>query len=123
MFDDIQRADDLNLLDLQKELSSFSQNSDLEDFTISQYDPNASPVMIVALRNERIENMDELRKVAENYVRNELVRIEGVADVRDESDRQGMRIVFSLFSFAKHWRLCALAVGSLRFSPHPGTHE
>ena len=69
-------------LDLQKELSSFSQNSDLEDFTISQYDPNASPVMIVALRNERIENMDELRKVAENYVRNELVRIEGVADVR-----------------------------------------
>ena len=69
-------------LDLQKELSSFSQNSDLEDFTISQYDPNASPVMIVGLRNPRIENMDELRKVAENYIRNELVRIEGVADVR-----------------------------------------
>ena len=69
-------------LDLQKELSSFSQNSDLEDFTISQYDPNASPVMIVGLRNPLIENMDELRKVAENYVRNELVRIEGVADVR-----------------------------------------
>lgn len=69
-------------LDLQKELNSFSQNSDLEDFTISQYDPNAAPVMIVGLRNERITNMDELRKVAENYIRNELVRIEGVADVR-----------------------------------------
>jgi HAE1 family hydrophobic/amphiphilic exporter-1 len=69
-------------LDLQKELNSFSQNSDLEDFTISQYDPNASPVMIVGLKNDRITNMDELRKVAENYIRNELVRIEGVADVR-----------------------------------------
>ena len=69
-------------LDLQKELSSFSQNSDLESFTISQYDPNASPVMVVGLKNDRIENMDELRKVAENYIRNELVRIEGVADVR-----------------------------------------
>jgi len=69
-------------LDLQKELNSFSQNSDLEDFTISQYDPNASPVMVVGLKNDRIENMDELRKVAENYIRNELVRIEGVADVR-----------------------------------------
>ncbi len=69
-------------LDLQKELNSFSQNSDLEDFTISQYDPNAAPVMIVGLRNDRIENMDELRKVAENYIRNELVRIEGVADVK-----------------------------------------
>ena len=69
-------------LDLQKELNSFSQNSDLEDFTISQYDPNASPVMIIGLKNDRITNMDELRKIAENYIRNELVRIEGVADVR-----------------------------------------
>ena len=69
-------------LDLQKELNSFSQNSDLEDFTISRYDPNASPVMIVGLKNDRISDMDELRKVAENYIRNELVRIEGVADVR-----------------------------------------
>ncbi len=69
-------------LDLQKELNSFSQTSDLEDFTISQYDPNASPVMIVGLKNDRISNIDELRKIAENYIRNELVRIEGVADVR-----------------------------------------
>ncbi|NSW94969.1 MAG: efflux RND transporter permease subunit [Bacteroidales bacterium] len=69
-------------LNLQKELRAFAQNSDLEDFTISQYDPNAAPVMTVALRNERITNMDELRKTAENYIRNELIRIEGVADVR-----------------------------------------
>jgi HAE1 family hydrophobic/amphiphilic exporter-1 len=69
-------------LDLQKELNAFTQNSDLESFTISQYDPNAAPVMIVGLKNDRISNMDELRKVAENYIRNELVRIEGVADVK-----------------------------------------
>ncbi|HUX56035.1 MAG TPA: efflux RND transporter permease subunit [Bacteroidales bacterium] len=69
-------------LDLQKELNSFSQNSDLDEFTISQYDPNAAPVMIVGLKNESITNMDELRKVAENYIRNELVRIEGIADVK-----------------------------------------
>ncbi|MCJ7446723.1 MAG: efflux RND transporter permease subunit [Bacteroidales bacterium] len=69
-------------LDLQKELNSFNQNSDLEDFTITQYDPNAAPVMILGLKNDRISNMDELRKIAENYIRNELVRIEGVADVR-----------------------------------------
>jgi HAE1 family hydrophobic/amphiphilic exporter-1 len=77
-------------LDLQKELNSFSQNSDIEDFTISQYDPNAVPVMTIGLRHENITNMDELRKTAENYIRNELVRIEGVADVKltgtDESE-------------------------------------
>ena len=38
--------------------------------------------MIVGLKNERVTNMDELRKVAQNYIRNELVRIEGIADVR-----------------------------------------
>src|SRR4030066_2110884 len=38
--------------------------------------------MIVGLKNDRISNMDELRKTAENYIRNELVRIEGVADVK-----------------------------------------
>jgi hydrophobic/amphiphilic exporter-1 (mainly G- bacteria), HAE1 family len=69
-------------LDLQKELNTFSQNSDLENFTISQYDPNAAPVMIVGLKNASITNMDELRKIAQNYIRNELVRIEGVADVK-----------------------------------------
>ena len=69
-------------LDLQKELNSFAQNSDLEDFTISQYDPNADPVMIVGLKNDQISNMEDLRKIAENYIRNELVRIEGVADVK-----------------------------------------
>ena len=69
-------------LDLQKALSSFSQNSDLTEFDISQYDPNASPVMIVGLKNKAITDMDELRKVAENYIRNELIRIEGIADVK-----------------------------------------
>jgi HAE1 family hydrophobic/amphiphilic exporter-1 len=69
-------------LDLQKELNAFAQNSDLEDFTISQYDPNADPVMIVALKNPGMSNLDDLRKTAENNIRNELVRVEGVADVR-----------------------------------------
>jgi hydrophobic/amphiphilic exporter-1 (mainly G- bacteria), HAE1 family len=69
-------------LDLQKDLNSFAQNSNMDNFTLSQYDPNASPVMIVGLKNDKITNMDELRKIANNYIRNELVRIEGIADVK-----------------------------------------
>ncbi len=80
-------------LDLQKELNTFAQNSDLEGFTISQYDPNASPVMIVGLKNEHISNMDELRKIAVNYIRNELVRIEGVADVRLTGDEESEVVI------------------------------
>lgn len=69
-------------LDLQKDINSFSQNADLDEFNITQYDPNASPVMIIGLKHERIDNMDELRQTAENYIRNELIRLEGIADVQ-----------------------------------------
>lgn len=69
-------------LDLQKDINSFSQNADLDEFNITQYDPNASPVMIIGLKHNRIDNMDELRQTAENYIRNELIRLEGIADIQ-----------------------------------------
>jgi HAE1 family hydrophobic/amphiphilic exporter-1 len=68
-------------LDLQKSISAYSQNSDIEAISITQNDPNSSPIMVVALRNEGMTNLDELRQVAENYIRNELIRLEGIADV------------------------------------------
>lgn len=69
-------------LDLQKEMSAYAQNSDIEEFNITQHDPNAAPVMLVGFQNERITDMNELRLVADNYVRNELIRLEGVADLK-----------------------------------------
>jgi hydrophobic/amphiphilic exporter-1 (mainly G- bacteria), HAE1 family len=68
-------------LDLQKTLTSFSQNSEIDELIITQHDPNAAPVMLLGLSHSKIEDMDELRKVAENYLRNELVRLEGIAEV------------------------------------------
>lgn len=67
-------------LDLQKGLSTFSQNPDIQ-VTITQHDPSASPVMLIAMVNPDISDMNEMRKVGENYIRNELIRIEGIADV------------------------------------------
>jgi HAE1 family hydrophobic/amphiphilic exporter-1 len=68
-------------LDLQKTLTSFSQNADIDELTITQHDPNAAPVMLLGLSHPQIEDMDELRRVAENYLRNELIRLEGIAEV------------------------------------------
>ncbi len=68
-------------LDLQKALTTYSQNANLDEFTITQHDPNASPVMIIGMLHPEINDMDELRKVGENYIRNELIRLEGIADV------------------------------------------
>ncbi len=68
-------------LDLQKASSAYAQNQDIDEINITQHDPNTAPVMVVALSHESITDMNELRKVAENYIRNELVRLEGVAEV------------------------------------------
>ena len=69
-------------LDLQKALSSYTQNEDIEELNISQHDPNATPIMIVGLFHPDINDFNELRKTAENQIRNELIRLEGIADVK-----------------------------------------
>jgi HAE1 family hydrophobic/amphiphilic exporter-1 len=68
-------------LDLQKTLSSATQNWEIDELNISQYDPNAAPIMIIAFSHPTIGDMNSLRKTAENYIRNELIRLEGIADV------------------------------------------
>jgi len=68
-------------LDLQKALAAISQNTDIDDFNITQHDPNAAPVMTIAMQQPGVDDMNELRRTGENYIRNELVRLEGIADV------------------------------------------
>jgi len=69
-------------LDLSKALTSLNQDSEIDELNITQFDPNADPVMLVAMRHTENTNLNELRSTAENYVRNELIRLEGVADVQ-----------------------------------------
>jgi len=68
-------------LDLSKALASFNQDADLDEINISQHDPNSEPVMLVAFQHKENTDLNEQRKVAENYVKNELIRLEGIADV------------------------------------------
>ncbi|VAW22019.1 RND efflux system, inner membrane transporter [hydrothermal vent metagenome] len=68
-------------LDLQKALNTLMQNSDIDNLEITWHDPNTSPVLLVGLTHPGVDDMNDLRKVAENYIRNELVRLEGIAEV------------------------------------------
>lgn len=78
----IQNKDmDEAFLDLQKAMSPFSQNTDIESINITQHDPNTAPVVLLAMSHRSITDMAELRKMAESYIRNELIRLEGVAEV------------------------------------------
>ncbi|MCA1746627.1 MAG: efflux RND transporter permease subunit, partial [Bacteroidales bacterium] len=69
-------------LDLSKALAFFNQDAEIDELNITQFDPNAKPVMLVAFRHRDSVALNELRSVAENYVRNELIRLEGIADVQ-----------------------------------------
>ena len=79
-------------LDLQKAVTSFAQNQEIDEINITQHDPNTSPVMLLGLSNPTNEDMNDLRKVAENYIRNELIRLEGVAEV-DVSGDEDMEVL------------------------------
>jgi HAE1 family hydrophobic/amphiphilic exporter-1 len=68
-------------LNLQKAAADFGQGDDDLEITITQHDPNSDPIMTVALVNPEVTDMDGPRRIAENYIRNELVRIEGIAGV------------------------------------------
>jgi len=87
-------------LDLQKALNSLTQNADIDDLRITQHDPNTAPVMLIAVKHNEITDMNEIRKVAENYIRNELVRLEGVAEV-ELSGQEESEVVIN----TNHYRL------------------
>ncbi len=82
-------------LDLQKALNDFNQQAALDRVSVTQFDPNSAPIMQIGLSHSSIEDLNELRKVAENYVRNELVRLEGVAQVA-LSGQQEQEIIIQL---------------------------
>lgn len=68
-------------LDLQKAMNPFAQNKEITELKITQHDPNQAPVVLIGLSHPGITDRAELRKIAESYIRNELIRQEGVADV------------------------------------------
>ena len=69
-------------LDLQKAMGSFSSNSAVRSINITQHDANTAPVVLISMSHNSITDMAELRKMADNYMRNELIRLEGVAEVQ-----------------------------------------
>ena len=73
---------DAAFLDLQRSMSQIGQNEEITSLNVSRYDANATPVVTIAMSHQEITDMNELRKIAENYMRSEFVRLEGVADIQ-----------------------------------------
>ena len=81
---------DAAFLDLQRSVSSLSQDETIEEVNVTRYDTNATPIMTIALTHNEVKDMNELRKIAENYMRNELVRVDGIADIQLNGQEQAI---------------------------------
>lgn len=68
-------------LDLQKSVNSIGQQNKADEIKITQHDPNSAPVMIIGFSQPGKNDLNHLRKIADHYIRNELIRLEGVAEV------------------------------------------
>ena len=75
-------------LDLQKAVADFGQNSGADSIAVTQLDPNAQPVVTAVLTHDEITDLDKLRLTAENNIRNELIRLPGIAAVELLGDRR-----------------------------------
>jgi HAE1 family hydrophobic/amphiphilic exporter-1 len=75
-------------LDLQKSLSSFSLNDEIDEFVISQFDPNAEPIMILGIYNPASNDTEALRRVADNNFKNEFIKLPGIAEVRLSGEQE-----------------------------------
>ena len=75
-------------LDLQKAVNAFGKPDGVTEIQITQHDANMAPVVLIGLSHDDITDMATLRVVAESYIRNELLRLEGVADVTLSGDEQ-----------------------------------
>lgn len=73
---------DAAFLDLQRSMSQIAQNTEITSLDVSRYDANATPIMVISMEHNEIKDMNELRKIAENYMRSEFVRLDGVADIQ-----------------------------------------
>ncbi len=78
---------DAALLDLQKSVAQLSSDDRIDELNVNQTDPNAEAVMMISLYHPEIDDLNEVRRTAENVVANRLIRLEGVAAVETIGER------------------------------------
>lgn len=80
-------------LDLQKAMNSYTSNEDITELLITGNDANTDPVILLSMTHKEITDMAELHKVADSYIRNELIRVDGVADVMISGDESSQLVI------------------------------
>ncbi len=88
---------DFALLEVQKNIGYLQADREVDNLSIRRFDPQAAPVLRVGMfpsaEDESSADLDEMRRLAEDYVRPALERLRGVAAVRISGGREREVIV------------------------------
>ena len=73
---------DFALLDVQKKVAAYEADPEVDQLTIARYDPQEEPIMVYAMLSSGEHDLDALRRMADNLVKRNLERLDGVARVQ-----------------------------------------
>lgn len=80
---------DFALLDVQKQVAPLATDRDVESLVVRRFDPNAEPIVVVALTEEDgAGDLDALRRLADDRIARSLERVPGVASVQVAGGRR-----------------------------------
>ncbi len=76
---------DSAFLELQRSMTAYANNDNIEEITVSEKDPSAEPIVRLALSHKEMGVVD-ITRIANSYVKPRLLSVEGVADVEFTGD-------------------------------------
>ncbi|MFC1736373.1 efflux RND transporter permease subunit [Candidatus Hydrogenedentota bacterium] len=79
---------DFALLDVQKKAGPLEGETEVDDITVTRFDPRTLPVMTIGVLPKASQDLDELRRIAKNSVKRPLERLEGVASAIISGERE-----------------------------------
>jgi HAE1 family hydrophobic/amphiphilic exporter-1 len=72
---------DFAMIDIQKKVGRISSEEEVDELTVSKYDPQAMPIMTLGIYGTENQDLDEIRRISETVIKRELERLEGVAAI------------------------------------------
>lgn len=79
---------DFALLEVHKQIASYSGEREVDNVVVARFDPRQLPVLTLAVLGSSGQDLDELRRIGEDTVRTRLEGLDGVAAARVSGGRE-----------------------------------
>jgi len=84
---------DFALLEVQKQVASYSGDREVDNVVVARFDPRQLPIMTFGVIASQSQDLDELRRIADETIKRRLESLEGVAAARVSGGRERQVVV------------------------------